>query len=57
MATNTSVVLYDPQETSAEVKAVAGFLAGYSGRTREAYPSTCACSTGGATSTASSCCR
>lgn len=37
MAMNTSVVLYDPQETSAEVKAVAGFLAGYSGRTREAY--------------------
>lgn len=37
MATNTSVVLYDPQETSAEVKAIAGFLAGYSGRTREAY--------------------
>ena len=37
MATNTSVVLYDPQETSSEVKALAGFLAGYSGRTREAY--------------------
>lgn len=37
MAMNTSVVLYDPQETSAEAKAVAGFLAGYSGRTREAY--------------------
>jgi len=37
MATNTSVVLYDPQETSSEVKAIAGFLAGYSGRTREAY--------------------
>ena len=37
MATNTSVVLYDPQETSLEVKAIAGFLAGYSGRTREAY--------------------
>jgi integrase/recombinase XerD len=37
MAMNTLVVLYDPQETSAEVKAVAGFLAGYSGRTREAY--------------------
>lgn len=37
MAMNTSVVLYDPQETSAEVKAVAGFLAGYFGRTGEAY--------------------
>ncbi|MFP5580096.1 MAG: tyrosine-type recombinase/integrase [Acidimicrobiia bacterium] len=37
MATNTSVVLYDPQESSSEVKALAGFLAGYSGRTREAY--------------------
>lgn len=30
-------MLYDPPETSVEVKAVAGFLAGYSGRTREAY--------------------
>jgi hypothetical protein len=37
MAANTSVVLYDPKETSTEVKTVAGFLAGYSGRTREAY--------------------
>jgi integrase/recombinase XerD len=37
MAVTHSVVLYDPTETSAEVKAVAGFLAGYSGRTREAY--------------------
>lgn len=36
MATNTSVVLYDPQETSSEVKAIAGFLAGYSGRTHRA---------------------
>ncbi|HEV2071197.1 MAG TPA: site-specific integrase [Acidimicrobiales bacterium] len=37
MAVTHSVVLYDPTETSAEVKAAAGFLAGYSGRTREAY--------------------
>ena len=37
MAVTHSVVLYDPKETSAEVKAAAGFLAGYSGRTREAY--------------------
>ncbi len=37
MAVTHSVVLYDLKETSAEVKAAAGFLAGYSGRTREAY--------------------
>ena len=37
MAVATSVVLHDPQETSPEVRTVAGFLAGYSGRTREAY--------------------
>jgi site-specific recombinase XerD len=37
MATNHSLVLYDPTETSEEVKAAAGFLAGFSGRTREAY--------------------
>ncbi|MBW3575928.1 MAG: tyrosine-type recombinase/integrase [Actinobacteria bacterium] len=37
MAVTHSVVLYDPTETSAEVKAAAGFLAAYSGRTREAY--------------------
>lgn len=29
MATNTSVMLYDPKETSSEVSALAGFLAGY----------------------------
>ncbi len=37
MAATHSVVLCDPKETSAEVKAAAGFVAGYSGRTREAY--------------------
>ena len=37
MAATTSVVLYDPQDTSPEVRTIAGFLAGYSGRTREAY--------------------
>jgi site-specific recombinase XerD len=37
MAINHSLVLYDPTETSAEVTAAAGFLAGFSGRTREAY--------------------
>ncbi len=37
MAVSHSVVLYEPTETSAEVVTVAGFLAGYSGRTREAY--------------------
>ena len=37
MATNHSLVLYDPTDASEEVKAAAGFLAGFSGRTREAY--------------------
>ncbi|MBA2279651.1 MAG: site-specific integrase [Acidimicrobiia bacterium] len=37
MAASTSVVLYDPQDTSPEVQTLVGFLAGYSGRTREAY--------------------
>jgi integrase/recombinase XerD len=37
MAVSHSVVLYEPTETSAEVVTAAGFLAGYSGRTREAY--------------------
>ncbi len=37
MAAVTSVVLYDPRDTSPEVRTIAGFLAGYSGRTREAY--------------------
>ena len=37
MAATHSVVLYDPRETSVEVTTAAGFLAGYSGRTREAY--------------------
>ncbi len=37
MAVSHSVVLYEPTETSAEVVTVAGFLAGYSGPTREAY--------------------
>ena len=37
MAASHSVVLYEPTETSKEVTTAAGFLAGYSGRTREAY--------------------
>ena len=37
MAASHSVVLYEPTETSPEVTTAAGFLAGYSGRTREAY--------------------
>ena len=37
MAESSSVVLYDPHTTDREVIAAAGFLAGYSGRTREAY--------------------
>ncbi len=36
-ASTTSLVLFDPQDASPEVRTVAGFLAGYSGRTREAY--------------------
>lgn len=31
------LVAYEPTETSTEVVTIAGFLAGYSGRTREAY--------------------
>lgn len=37
MAAVSSVVLYDPRDTSPEVRTIARFLAGYSGRTREAY--------------------
>ena len=37
MAERTSIVLYDPLTTDREVITAAGFLAGYSGRTREAY--------------------
>jgi site-specific recombinase XerD len=36
MAT-TELLLYDPQHADAEIITAAGFLAGYSGRTREAY--------------------
>ena len=57
MAVTHSVVLYDPKETSAEVKAAAGFLAGYSGPTRQAYTLICASSTGGARITTSGCSR
>ncbi len=53
MAVSHSVVLYEPTEASAEVVTAAGFLAGYSSRTREAYTRICASSSGGATSTAS----
>ena len=37
MAATHTVVSYDPRETSAEVKAAAGLLAGYTDRNREAY--------------------
>jgi len=37
MAAITSVVLYDPRDTSPEVRTIAGFLAGYSGQTRKVY--------------------
>ena len=52
MAVTHSVVLYDPKETSAEVKAAAGFLGGYSGPARRTR-STWANSTGGARITTS----
>lgn len=37
MADSTSLVLYDRRTADPEVIALAGFLAGYGGRTREAY--------------------
>ena len=37
MPTTTSLVLYDPRNADPEAVALAGFLAGYSGRIREAY--------------------
>ena len=37
MADSTSLVLYDTRTAEPEVVALAGFLAGYAGRTREAY--------------------
>ena len=37
MADTRSIVLYDPRDTTPEVRVVAGYLAGFSGRTREAY--------------------
>ena len=37
MASSHPVVLYDPHRTDPEELAVAGFLAGYGNRTREAY--------------------
>ena len=36
-APTSSLVVYDPQDTSPEVRTVAGYLTGFSGRTREAY--------------------
>ena len=36
-ADSTSLVLYDPRTADPEAIALAGFLAGYGGRTREAY--------------------
>ncbi len=57
MVATHSVMLYDPRETSAEVKAAAGFKAGYSGRTREAYTLDLASSAGGAPITTSGCSR
>ena len=35
--THHELVAYEPTDTSPEVRTIAGFLAGYSGRTREAY--------------------
>ena len=53
MVAAVSLVLYDPQATSPEVRTIAGFLGGYSGRNREAYTLDRRMSTGGARPTAS----
>jgi integrase/recombinase XerD len=37
MGDSTSLVVYDPRTADPEVVALAGFLAGYRGRTREVY--------------------
>jgi len=37
VAEHSSIVVYDASRTDSEVVALAGYLAGYSGRTREAY--------------------
>lgn len=37
MADSTSLTLYNPRSADPEVIALAGFLAGYAGRTRAAY--------------------
>lgn len=37
MAVSSSLVLHDPSSNDPEVVALAGFLAGHGGRTREAY--------------------
>ena len=37
MVNSSSLVVYDPRQADPEVVALAGFLAGYGGRTREAY--------------------
>ncbi len=57
MAVTHSVVLYDPTETSAEVKAAAGFLAATPGGPGRRTRSASASSTGGVTGTTSNCSR
>ncbi len=44
MADSTSLVIYDPRTADPDVMAGAAFLAGHTGRTREATASTCASS-------------
>jgi hypothetical protein len=58
MSTTTSspsavIAIAEPAFTNTERLALAGFLAGYAGLTREAYAWTCASSPAGTTSTSS----
>lgn len=55
MAESSSIVLCHPRTADREVIAIAGFLAGYSARTRRCTRSISASSTGGARTCASSC--
>jgi hypothetical protein len=55
MAATTSVVRYDPQDTYPEVRTLAGFSPGTPAAPARRTRSTCACSTGGATSVAWGC--
>lgn len=55
--TSTAVVVYDPGRVDPEQVALAGFLGGYRGLTRDASPWTSASSSPSVTSATSSCSR